>query len=407
MNVIYHHRTRCQGAEGVHIRGIQKALRQSGFNVYDISMVKADDDVGEKSKSEEMRDSLKRKLFSLICDIFPNIIFKCFELFYSIRAIIFGWIAINKITRNNQFVDVVYDRYAYFCFAMPFICKMRKIPLILEVNTTCLDSDVRGMKLRFVAKYIEKYCFNNATLIVVVSNYLKCKIHQHYVIDPKRIIVTPNAVDPEMFCLEIRQQNPQGFLKKAVAFSENKLVIGFVGVFVPWHGIELLIDVFKELVHHFAEEIEVGLLLVGDGPVRREVEDKIESDPSLRDRVLITGMVAHDFVKYYIDLFDIAIMPDSNPFGSPMKVFEYMIMGKPIVVPSYSPIEEVITHNVNGLVFKKRDNSDCFEKLLSLVLSQKLRRKLGGEAKRIAETRYTWQANINKIIIRLKELTEK
>ena len=398
MDIIYHHRTRCQGAEGVHIRGVQKSLEKYGFNIIDISIIKANDiDMGEV-------DLNNKKWISFICDILPNVFFKIFELLYPVLASLSGLYAIIKTKQKKEEIYFVYDRYAYFCFAMPLLCRICGIPLVLEVNTTCLDKDVRKIKFRPIAKCIEKFCMSSATVVVVVSNYLKEKIHDKYEIKNEQIVVTPNAVNPEEFHIEDQVYTRSVKLKNLSSFCRGRTIIGFVGVFVPWHGLDFLLDIFSKLSKKYNKnENTLGLLLVGDGPVRSCITDKVEKDDSLKDQVLFTGMIHHSLVKYYINLFDIAIMPDSNHFGSPMKIFEYMIMGKAVVAPNYSPIQEVITHRVNGTIFKKKDFADCYNKLSSLIENSTLRKELGNNAKKIALNNYTWDANVNKIVSALRE----
>ena len=55
---------------------------------------------------------------------------------------------------------------------------------------------------------------------------------------------------------------------------------------------------------------------------------------------MITGLVRHAAVGQWIRQMDIAVLPDSNDYGSPMKIFEYMAAAKAIVAPDYGPVEE-------------------------------------------------------------------
>lgn len=109
-------------------------------------------------------------------------------------------------------------------------------------------------------------------------------------------------------------------------------------------------------------------------------------------------MVSHQEVKYFIDLFDIAIMPDSNPFGSPMKIFEYMAMGKALVVPDYEPISDVVIHKHNGLLFRRRNCSDCINVIENFINDKKFRMVTGKNAKKVVFNKHTWNRNIENIL---------
>ena len=402
MKIIYHHRTRAQGAEGVHICGVQQALKKRGVTIYDISLVKVSCSESKNYVNSASENSLKKRCFNIVSDVFPNVFFKIFELLYPIKAVITCTLLILKNKFQGITIDFIYDRYAYFNFALPFVCKITNIPLILEVNTTCLDHDVRKVIFLSLSKKIEKFCFERSSIILVVSGYLKNKIIDNYNVNARKIKIFHNAVDPDEFYLEPKRYD-EGNIKDAFYFSKDRLVIGFVGVFVPWHGIDFLLDVFSRLcVNPHVEGLDIGIMLVGDGPIMDTIKNKVKANHLFNDKIFFTGMVKHSDIKHYINLFDIAIMPDSNHFGSPMKIFEYMIMGLPVIAPRYEPIEEVITHNINGILFEPRNECDCEDKMCSLLINEELRIRLGRKARELCLQRYTWEANIERLLALMK-----
>ena len=105
-------------------------------------------------------------------------------------------------------------------------------------------------------------------------------------------------------------------------------MIGFVGWFRPWHGLEMLIDAF-----HRAELGWKGakLLLIGDGPATPALRKQVAA-LGLEECVVFAGAVPHDAIPEYLALVDIAAQPAANAYCCPMKVIEYMAMAKPIVV---------------------------------------------------------------------------
>ncbi|MCG8668816.1 MAG: glycosyltransferase family 4 protein [Pseudomonadales bacterium] len=403
MNVLYHHRTRASGAEGVHILGIQNALKELGFSITDVSMLKPQETSQESqviSKDQPhnalANKGLKHKILHTIASNLPNIFFKLLEIAYNLRTHLVTSKALKCAARKSELPDFIYERYGYFGFAVSRLAKRYKVPLVLEVNTTCLDYDVREIRFRWLAKIIERYVFNNARLLVVVSNYLRDKIKTEYGISEDRIIVTPNAIEPSRFTA-VEQFPDDLVLQMAREFVSGKTVIGFVGIFAPWHGLDLLLDVYCDLAKKMAKEQLPVLLLVGDGPMREHIDQRIR-DAGLTDNVHITGKVPHLLVKYYLELFDIGTMPDSNPFGSPMKVIEYMAMGKAIVAPSYGPIEEIIESDRNGLLFPPKDQQSFLKQIERFLEKPELRQQFGEVAKTQALTQHTWRSNVEKIL---------
>lgn len=405
MKILYHHRTMADGAEGVHIRGIQNALLNRGYELVDISLVLANS-AAKNTKFKKKHFSIKHKIYDFITSFFPNFLFKILEIIYNSYAMWSGQRAILNLLKEKSKPYFIYERYAYFGFALALLSRFYKIPLVLEVNTTCLDYDVRQIRFRWLARKIENYVFSKATVIIVVSNYLKNKIFNEYNVFENRIVVTPNAIDPDEFNVYPTNLASHNYaLSKVTEFADNRVIVGFVGVFVPWHGLEFLIDVFSELIHRIKVREPIGLLLVGDGPIRKKIDTKIKNK-LLNDYVFITGKIPHNQVKYYINLFDIAIMPDSNPFGSPIKIFEYMIMEKPIVAPIYDPITEVLIHEKTALLFKPCNKEECLEQLCSLTDNPQLRKDLGGRAKKVVLNKHTWDKNMDIILTKLRMSVE-
>jgi glycosyltransferase involved in cell wall biosynthesis len=172
-----------------------------------------------------------------------------------------------------------------------------------------------------------------------------------------------------------------------------------VGGFVPWHGLDHLVLSVEELLN---ERDELHVLLIGDGPVRAEVEELVRR-LGLERRVEFTGFVPAAEVSGYIECMDVCLMPDSNEHGSPIKIFEYMAMGKAVAAPRYGPIEEVIDHGRTGVLFRPRDRADLRDAVRSLVEDAELRSRIGRAARAHVLSRHTWSANVHKVLEKLKQ----
>jgi len=371
-------------------------LKTFDIEIFDISLI-------NQNKNKKMHNfKIKTNRFSalgLVIDRIPNYIFKFFEILYNIYPLLVGYYKLTRNNLNQQNVLFFYDRYAYFSFGVVFLAKLFRKPYVIEVNTTCLDYDVRPMHFRYLAKIIEKYVFKQAKLITVVSGYLKNKIVSEYNIKNSKIIITPNAINPSDYEF-LKVPNSCENMAAVKNFCKGKIIIGFIGVFVPWHGLNFLIEVFETILDKYSDKCRIGLLLVGDGPTRSDVENSIVQK-NIIDYVHITGFVDHCDVKSYIDMFDIAVMPDSNPFGSPMKIFEYMAMGKAIVAPKYGPIEEVIRHGFTGELFEIKNFIDCKEKISKLIADGEKRKEIGLSAQKYVFEQHTWKKNIQNIFSKL------
>jgi glycosyltransferase involved in cell wall biosynthesis len=114
--------------------------------------------------------------------------------------------------------------------------------------------------------------------------------------------------------------------------------------------------------------------------------------------VVFPGPVPRDEVPAYIDAMDICVLPDSNAFGSPIALFEFMAMGKPCVAPDLGPMRDVIHDHATGIMFPHGDYIALRKSLLCLVEDSALRNHIGQQAKQIVFERHTWAANARFVV---------
>ena len=160
--------------------------------------------------------------------------------------------------------------------------------------------------------------------VVVVSSALKKYLTDRYPEVENKVIVTPNAINLNKLKVEEKSVSK---LRSKLHFDQ-KTVIGFVGSIFPYHGVDRLLDAFASLSSSYPD---ARLLIVGDGETRTQLEAR-SSQLKLHEKIHFSGNVKHSEVPNYIELMDIAVMPKSNWYGSPVKIFEYALVT--IVSPS-------------------------------------------------------------------------
>jgi glycosyltransferase involved in cell wall biosynthesis len=176
---------------------------------------------------------------------------------------------------------------------------------------------------------------------------------------------------------------------------EGRVVIGFIGLFRNWHGLHLLIDAF-----HLACLRSKGavLLLVGDGPELKSIRQKIEW-LQIRESVILVGGVPHEVVPEYLDLFDIAVQPAATEYCCPLKILEYMALGKAVVAPRQANVQELLREGEEALLFPPGDALALGRALSELVADPAMANNLGMGARRAIYTRgFLWVRNAERVI---------
>ncbi|WP_411992772.1 glycosyltransferase family 4 protein [Agarivorans sp. DSG3-1] len=401
MNILFHHRTRGRGAEGVHIRGVVKGLRELGHKVSILSLPGADPEEelpttpGPKEASAQSSSAaklpVKKGLFSRLTELTkytPEFVFELFELAFNLLA----WWRLRK-TVKQQNIELIYERYSLFMFVSVWWAKRHNIPIVLEINDSCLVHRVRELFFQRFARSVERWIFSNATGLVFISSRFQ-QVAQDAYPDIAPSVISPNAADLDQFVID----KPAAQQLREKLKVEDKVVVGYVGAFVHWHGIDWFVDLIAERLKDYPN---IVLLLVGDGACYDSIKQRIAS-AGAESQIIMPGRVAHDQVPTYLSAMDFGILPDSNDYGSPMKLFEFMAMGKGMVAPDFTPIDEVVADGETSWLFKANDREACVEKVLALSAQPDQQQLVGEQARAYIERERQWRHNAEQLLTLVK-----
>ncbi len=377
MKILYHHRTLGDGAEGIHIREMVTAFREMGHNVKVIGPV------GETGDNV----SKKARIFEKLKEIMPNVFFELLEIFYNIYAII----ALYKCVKSFS-PDFIYDRYITFNVSSAIVGKYFDVPVIMEVNAPLAlersEQPDEELFLKKTAFYLEKWICTNATKTITVSTPL-AEYYKELGVPDAKLIVMPNGANKKEFCPHPKSNK----ILTKIKVNENDVTIGFSGILRPWHGIDILIEVVARLIRR---NMSVFLLIVGDGPIRQEIE-KLIIDAGIENNCKITGRVAHAEIPEYVNLFDIAVSPKATFYASPMKLIEYMALGKASVVPNSKNLLDIVDVGINAISFEENDVDSLEDAIATLCRDAPFRKQLGENARMKVEGRLNWEWNAREV----------
>lgn len=388
MRILYHHRTQSTGVERVHIFGIVNSWRALGHEVTVLSPpgVAVDSSPADRQSPRDAKSKWRTA-----AKLVPKIAFQCLELLYNL----WGYLALFSKLGDHAY-DLLFERYSFLCLAGALAAKHSSTPFFVEVNYT-FDTPIfrnRTRLFRRLDSLIEAAVFRRADAIFVVSTYLKqLLVARGY--PANRIVVLPNAADPALF-----QPITDHLTLKSQLGLVDKRIVGFVGSFFPWHGLNLLLDTYESVREAVPN---VVYLLAGDGPTYNETRQTIKSR-RLDKSIILLGRIPHNLVATYIGLFDVAVMPQSNNYGSPMKILEYMAMGKTVVAPRLGPIQDVIQDDYNGLLFDPDNRHQFVKRILDALRDEHLRSRIGKEARTTVLERHNWSRNAEKILFQYSRL---
>ena len=146
------------------------------------------------------------------------------------------------------------------------------------------------------------------------------------------------------------------------------------------------------------------LLVVGDGPVRQALEAQA-GRLGLTGRVEFTGVIHRDQVPAHVAAFDVALQPAVTPYASPLKLMEYLVLGKAIIAPGTPNLREILTHESNALLFDESTPGSLEQALTRLCSDADLRARLALAAvQTIDRLDLTWGGNARRVVTLVEEL---
>jgi glycosyltransferase involved in cell wall biosynthesis len=375
VKILYHHRTRSKDGQFVHIEEMITAFRAQGHEVIIVAPPSAEtEDFGSDAG---LVATLKRYL--------PKWFYELMELSYSL-------VAYRRLARavKQHRPDVLYERYNLFLPAGVWLARKYKLPMLLEINAPILEerSKYDGLSLTKLARWSQAYCWKNADVVLPVTRVLG-DIVAAYGVPEERIVIIPNGINGERFDADI----DVAAAKKALGL-ENVLVLGFTGFVRDWHGLDKVIA----MIAQDPPNAQRQLLVVGDGPERSVLEQQAKS-LGIEKRVKFTGVIGRDEVAQYVAAFDIALQPAVVAYASPLKLFEYLALGKAIVGPAQPNLREILTHEHNALLFDPKDADGLSKVIARLSEDAPLREKVARNARAaIADQKLTWHENALRVV---------
>ncbi|MGA8398913.1 MAG: glycosyltransferase family 4 protein [Stellaceae bacterium] len=369
MRILFSHRTQSRDGQAVHIEALVAAFRNEGHEVLVVGP-------GQFNRAGFGGESRALSVLRRVC---PPIGYELLELLYNIPGI---WRLLRACGRFQP--DCVYERYNLFFFGGVALKFLRGLPLYLEVNAPLADERAAhgNLAMTRLARVLERWVWRKADRLYPVT-----KVLADYAVTlgvrRDAITINPNGVDLGQYTAS-----------PVESASSGTVTLGFVGFLRPWHGVESVISMLAE----WQDAPDFHLVIVGEGPARQQLESLARAT-RIAGKVTFLGLVPRDRLTAVIRGFDIALQPSAVAYASPLKLFEYMALGRAIVAPDQPNIRELLTHDRTALLFAP-DNRDALRNAVArLVYRPQMRRQLGDAARlALIERDYTWCGNARRIV---------
>lgn len=299
------------------------------------------------------------------------------------------WMCLTVARKHEP--DVIHAHSPFTCgLTGDIVGATLRIPTVYETRASWEDSHLSRNRLTeksaayVVMKNLETLAMKGANMRIAISRALKADIVSRG-FSPDRVEIVPNGVNLEHFVPGPASEE----LINRLGLNQ-KLVLGYIGSFFYYEGLDMLIRAVAELAPEFQN---VAVLLVGSGEAENDLR-QLSRELGVEDRVTWVGRVSHGEVQEYYRLADICCLPRIKSrltdIVTPLKPVEIMAMEKPLLASDVGGHTETVIDGVNGMLFRADDNSDFVSKLRSLLSSEVSRVELGKHSREWVRDNLDW-----------------
>ncbi len=284
--------------------------------------------------------------------------------------------------------DLVISRLDVYLTSPEKLSKKYNVPFLIEVDSPRSYEVMTFQKYYHTTKWLiqsmEMQFLRGGKAGFTVSNQMR----DHFVkrgMPLEYFSVLPNAADTSRFNPQVSGKNVREQLK-----LNDSIIIGFVGSFIPWHGVENLMNVIEKVL---PAHPEVKFLLVGKGGSMSNVINNFIRNNRLEDRVILPGHIPHEEIPQYIAAMDILLAPYPEIdffYYSPVKIYEYMACGKPVISSRIGQIAELIEDQKTGFLTRPGDIPNICSIISDLIKQPALRTQVGMAAGAEIQQHHTW-----------------
>jgi glycosyltransferase involved in cell wall biosynthesis len=266
-----------------------------------------------------------------------------------------------------------------------------RIPHITEVNALVsneIKQGKEGDKLSvWIIDNIERRNFKTADEYIVVTSQIKDTLHNDYKVPENKIVVIENGANTDLF----RPLN-MSVVKKALTLNFADCYVCFVGGLYIWHGVKYLISAVPEILENCPN---MKALIVGEGPMKEFLVQQ-SKQLGISDKVIFTGRVPYSIVSWYINASDVCVLPGlsgqrvEKMGASPLKLYEYLACGKPVIVSNVAGLNVVEKHNC-GIIVNSENPKDLAQAVLKLIRDPTLRQQMGENGIKYVLQNHSWE----------------
>lgn len=301
--------------------------------------------------------------------------------FISFQVIAFLWAL--RVALRKDHPDIIYVRIMWSFIPM-ILGRLLSAPVMLEINDSPhrAYASIKNPFKKTIVHLIDKISFHLSDHILPVTQKIAENMHTLEGIPWKKLTVLPSGTNIDLFH---PMDKRQCCLK--LGFDESLTYIGFIGTFFRYQGIDTLIGAAHSIIQKYPH---VRFLILGDGPMKDTWQTML-TENDLESYFLFPGFIPYELVSSYCAVMDICVAPYHKSAGdsSPVKIFDYLACGKPVVATDVGETSGFFADSGAVMIVPPEDPAALAQGLNSLLENETLRAEMGKKGRAFIVGKYS------------------
>lgn len=264
-----------------------------------------------------------------------------------------------------------------------------------QINGSPFDEFYRNIACRnwFIKK--QRKAYEKCDLNFFISEFSRNRVMGDFV-NLNRDKIIYNGTDIKKFY----PLPNKDLIRKRLGYNKDEFIIGYIGTLDFHKKMFRLVEAFHKVQQIYPK---TKLIIVGDGPSFTKIKSHINKN-HLEGKVQLKGWINHDQVNEYLNSFNLAVHHYANHYMNPLKIFEYLAAGLPVIAPDIESVRTLFK-NKEDLIISTQENENLHNEIIALIENVELRKKLSGNRiviEKIAAN-YTWQNYTERVLAAIKE----
>ena len=313
--------------------------------------------------------------------------------FWLLKGIIYNLYSLFLVLSSYKKYELLYVRYSpNLAFASWFASFF--IPVWVEINGISeAEEEHIGRRLHhagriYAGRFMEKLSYTTASRCIAVTPGISDHLIKYFKIPLERIRVVPNGVDIESYRPLDKVES-----RKELNLENDCFYFGFIGNFIAWQGIDLLLKALPKVI---SKHPNVRAVLIGDGERFKEYVE-LSKELGIEDKVVFPGYIHTEIAPKWISSFDVgvALKRPVQSGWSPLKLYSYMACGVPVLATDTTGFTFVEEQGL-GLITPDGDIDAISNALERFVVEKEMTIQFGKKARKIVEENYSWEESARK-----------